>query len=234
MNDKSVFLSLLNDYVNIYLPVGIGVQPNTIKSYKYAFRLLIEYMYEKNGIAADCISFEDLNYDTLTGFFEWILTERKCSETTRNQRLAALLSFSKYAQNRDFDAAAVFRNSIIRIPVNKPRGKRRTWFTAEEMKILLALPDDRIAIGLRDKMILTTLYVTGARSQELCDLTVSCVRKKKDRTAIELNGKGDKSRLVNISDAYAAMLDSYLRKQRIHGISDRHICLLYTSDAADE
>ena len=169
------------------------------------------------------ISFEDLDYDTLSGYFEWILTERKCSETTRNQRLAALLSFSKYAQNRDFDAAAVFRNSIIRIPLSKPRGKRRTWFTAEEMKILLALPDDRTSIGLRDKMILTTLYVTGARSQELCDLTVSCVRKKKDRTAIELNGKGDKSRLVNVSEAYAIMLDSYLRKRRIHGISDRHI-----------
>lgn len=223
MSDKSVFLPLLNDYVNTYLPVGIGVQPNTIKSYKYAFRLLIEFMYEKHGIAADVISFENLDYDTLTGFFEWILTERKCSETTRNQRLAALLSFSKYAQNRDFDAAAVFRNSIIRIPLSKPRGKRRTWFTAEEMKILLALPDDRTAIGLRDKMILTTLYVTGTRSQELCDLTVSCVRKKKDRTAIELNGKGDKSRLVNVSEVYATMLDSYLRKKRIHGISDRHI-----------
>ena len=127
------------------------------------------FKYEKNGIAADAISFEDLDYDTLTGFFEWILKERKCSETTRNQRLAALLSFSKYAQNRDFDAAAVFRNSIIRIPLSKPRGKRRTWFTAEEMKILLALPDDRTDIGLRDKMILMTLYVTGARSQELCD-----------------------------------------------------------------
>lgn len=223
MSDKSVFLPLLNDYVNTYLPVGIGVQPNTIKSYKYAFRLLIEYMYEKIGIAADSISFEDLNYDTLSGFFEWLLVERKCSETTRNQRLAALLSFSKYAQNRDFDAAAVFRNSIIRIPISKPRGKRRTWFTAEEMKILLSLPNDNTAMGLRDKMILTTLYVTGARSQELCDLTVSCIRKKKNRTAIELNGKGDKSRLVNVSNAYAVMLDSYLHRKRIHGNSDRHI-----------
>lgn len=44
MSDKSVFLPLLNDYMNTYLPVGIGVQPNAIKSYKYAFRLLIEYM----------------------------------------------------------------------------------------------------------------------------------------------------------------------------------------------
>lgn len=223
MSDKSVFLPLLNDYVNTYLPIGIGVQPNTIKSYKYAFRLLIEYMHDKKGISADTLSFEDLNYDALTGFFEWILKDRKCSETTRNQRLAALLSFSKYAQNRDFDAAAVFRNSIIRIPISKPRGKRRTWFTAEEMKIILSLPNDRTTIGLRDKMILTTLYVTGARSQELCDLKVSCIRKKKDRTAIELNGKGDKSRLVNVSDEYASMLYSYLRRRRIRENSDRHI-----------
>lgn len=223
MSEKQVFLQLLNDYVNTYLPIGIGVQPNTIKSYKYAFRLLIKFMNERKGIPADTISFEDLDYDTLSEFFQWILLERKCSETTRNQRLAALLSFSKYAQNRDFDAAAVFRNSIIRIPISKPRGKRRTWFTAEEMKIILSIPNDRTTIGLRDKMVLTSLYVTGARSQELCDLTVSCVRRKKNHTAIELNGKGDKRRLVNVSDKFASMLDSYLRKRRINEILDRHI-----------
>lgn len=223
MSDKSIFLPLLDDYVNTYLPVGIGVQPNTIKSYKYAFRLLIEYMHDKKGIPADGITFEALDYDTLSGFFEWILKERKCSETTRNQRLAALLSFSKYAQNRDFDAAAVFRNSIIRIPISKPRGKRRTWFTAEEMRILLSLPNERSSVGLRDKMLLTTLYVTGARSQEICDLTVGCIKKKKDRTAIELNGKGGKSRLVNVSPAFASMIGEYIKKKRINGISDRHI-----------
>ncbi|MGN8946723.1 tyrosine-type recombinase/integrase, partial [Bariatricus sp. HCP28S3_E4] len=41
---------------------------------------------------------------------------------TRNQRLSALSAFSEYAQNRDFDAASVFRSAIIRIPVNEYYG----------------------------------------------------------------------------------------------------------------
>ena len=43
MNDTSVFLSISEDFVDTFLPVGKGASPNTIKSYKYAFRLLIEY-----------------------------------------------------------------------------------------------------------------------------------------------------------------------------------------------
>ena len=57
-----------------------------------------------------------LDYQTLTEFLLWLEKERNCSASTKNQRLSALLSFSKYAQNRDFEAALVFRSSVVRIP----------------------------------------------------------------------------------------------------------------------
>ena len=106
MTNTSIFLSLAEDFVGNFLPVGKGASPNTIKSYKYAFRLLIEFMFSEKNIPADRIQFSDLDYTTLLSFFEWITTKRKCSTTTRNQRLAALMSFSEYAQNRNFDAAS--------------------------------------------------------------------------------------------------------------------------------
>ncbi len=165
MTNTTVFLSLSKDFVTTYLPVGKGASHNTIKSYKYAFRLLIEFMYSEKNIPADEIQFSHLDYNTLLSFLEWLLNVRKCSISTRNQRLAVLLSFSEYAQNRNYDAAAVFRSSIIKIPLRKAQQKTRSWFTAEEIQIILSLPNDANAIGLRDKVLLCTMYATGARAQ---------------------------------------------------------------------
>ena len=223
MTNASVFLSLSEDYIGTYLPVGKGASPNTIKSYKYAFRLLIEYMFSEKHIRADEIEFSDLDYTTLLSFFDWIVSSRQCSTSTRNQRLAALTSFSEYAQNRDFDAAAIFRNSIIKIPGKKTQNRKKTWFDTTEIQILLALPDDKTSIGLRDKVLLCTMYATGARAQEICDLTVADVRFSSVGTKIEIIGKGNKRRRVKISSHASLILKSYLEKRHIEHSPERHI-----------
>lgn len=223
MNENTVFLSLNRDFVHTFLPVGKGASPNTIKSYKCAFRLLIVYMFSQKGIPADKIEFSDLDYMTLLSFFEWITEIRKCSTSTRNQRLAALLSFSEYAQNRDYDAAAVFRSSIIRIPMKKTLQGSKTWFEADEIQILLALPNDHTKIGLRDKVLLCVMYATGARAQEICDLTVSLVKTFTKGTTIDIIGKGNKRRRIKISDYAATILNNYILKRHIEHSPDRHI-----------
>ena len=109
-NNESIFLNLLDAYVSKYLPISVGASPNTIKSYKTTYRLLIEFMYTNKNVNANCITFDMLNQETLLDFFEWIEIERSCSISTRNQRQSALLSFSAFAQNRNFEAATVFSN----------------------------------------------------------------------------------------------------------------------------
>lgn len=126
-NNFSGFLELLDAYISSYLPCAFGASVNTVKSYKYAFRLLIQFMYQQKRIEADKITFENLDYMTLIEFFTWIEEERGCSISTKNQRLSALASFSKYAQNRDFEAASVFRNSINKIPMKKSSKKRSVY-----------------------------------------------------------------------------------------------------------
>lgn len=223
MNNTSVFLSISEDFVDTFLPVGKGASPNTIKSYKYAFRLLIEYMFSQKDIPADKIEFSSLDYVTLLSFFDWITETRKCSTSTRNQRLAALLSFSEYAQNRDYDAAAIFRSSIIRIPFKNALLSSRTWFDSEEIQILLDLPDEHTKLGLRDKVLLCVLYATGARAQEICDLTVSWIKTSESGTTINIIGKGNKRRRVKISDHAAHILNRYIVKRHIEHSPDRHI-----------
>ena len=115
----SSFLILLESYFSTYLPTAKGLSSATIKSYKTAFRVLLEFMYSEKGISAGEIRFDDLTSDTISEFLDWLETERKCSASTRNHRLSVLNAFSEYAQNRDFEAASVFRASLLKIPYKK-------------------------------------------------------------------------------------------------------------------
>lgn len=134
-------MTLLKDYFETYLPYSRGLSPNTINSYKQSFLLLLRFMLDEKKKKADDIRFLDISYDTLLHFFNWLETDQNCKPVTRNQRLSALSAFSEYAQNRDFDAASVFRSAIIRVPVKKGKKESSSVFTRQEIKILLCIPE---------------------------------------------------------------------------------------------
>ncbi len=224
MKDKtSVFLKHLDAFIATYLPYTVGVSPNTIKSYKYAFRLLIEFMYKEKGIDADKITFDNLDYKTLTDFFIWLQTVRGCSASTKNQRQSAITSFSAYAQNRDFAAASVFRNSVNKIPLKKTQHKQRAILSRQEVTILLALPDESSEIGLRNKNLLSLMYASGTRAQEICDLTVRNLQFHQIRATLNIKGKGGKSRRIGIPHACAISLKQYIIHRKIIDKPERHI-----------
>jgi integrase/recombinase XerD len=223
MNEHSIFLKLLDSFTTSYLPSSIGASPNTITSYKYAFRLLIEFMYSKKGIPADTITFAHLDYDTLLEFFDWIEKDRGCSISTKNQRLSAILAFSHYAQNRDFSAASVFRTSVLKIPMKKAQRKLRAYFTLQEISILLRLPNDHKETGLRDKVLLSLMYASGARAQEICDLTVAHIEFHAKGATLKLKGKGEKSRRIGIPGNCGKTLQKYIAHRRIAAKPDRHV-----------
>ena len=215
--------SLLEHYFTVYLPSSVGVSPNTITSYKYAFKLLLRFLGEKYSLAPDRITFADLNYETITNFLEWLEVERTCSVSTRNQRLAALSAFSAYAQSRSFDAACCFRKDINKIPAKKQGQPTRTAFSLNEVKLLLSLPDTKSKIGLRDRTLLSVMYASGARAQEMCNLTVADVRFDKETATLTLKGKGGKYRHIGIPTAPAKILKQYIVFREIDRCFDKFV-----------
>ena len=220
---KITFISVLEDYFETYLPYSRRLSNNTINSYKQSFLLLFQFMSENKAIQAGNIKFSDLSYETLLEFFGWLETDRQCKATTRNQRLSALSAFSEYAQNRDFDAASVFRSAIVKVPIKRYVSKQRAVFTRDEIKILLSLPDEHYETGLRDKVMLSLMYATGARAQEICDLQVKDIRINNESAYITLVGKGSKVRQVGISKKLAGTLQKYISHRCIDIYPEKHI-----------
>jgi site-specific recombinase XerD len=216
------FLDSLDAFFTEYMPYSAGLSANSIKSYKFAFRLFMEYLFSEKGISSDCITFHALGFETINGFLNWLEQERGNGIATRNQRLTALSSFADYARNRSMDAA-IFANTIDKVPVKTNAASPRTNFTLDEVKILLGLPDKNTVIGLRDCVLLNLMYASGARAQEVCDLTVRGVHFEDSFTKLTLTGKGQKTRRINIAAPCGILLKQFLSKQGIAELLDRHV-----------
>ena len=82
------------------------------------------------------------------------------------------------------------------------------------MKVLLSQPDRHTRNGRRDLTLLSLLYDSGARVQELADLNVASVRL--DAPAqITLLGKGDKSRVVPLMKNTSELLQGYISENNL-------------------
>lgn len=223
----SSFTYLLGKFFKEYLPVSMNASPNTIASYKCAFRLLFQFVNEETQFKAGHISFEALDSVLLTKFFDWLIAERKNSRTTAKQRLAALSSFADYAESRNLDAGCVFRNSLKKISqktFRRVKGAMRSSFSRQELAILFSLPDTTEKLGWRDLVLFSVMYASGARAQEICDITVRDVtHDEKGNALLTLIGKGEKARRVKLTADATCLLDKYIASRRIGHDLDRHI-----------
>ena len=143
-NAEYEFMNLLGKFFTEYLPTSMSASSNTIQSYKCAFRLLLQYLNEETDVKIGHITFEMLDFDLLTNFFDWLVTSRKNSRTTAKQRMGALSSFAEYAQERNIEDGYIFRSSLARISkksFRRVKGKQRCSFTRPELEILFSLPD---------------------------------------------------------------------------------------------
>jgi len=70
------------------------------------------------------------------------------------------------------------KNSLKKISkktFRKVKSRQRNSFTREELAVLLSLPDTTEKLGWRDLVLLSVMYSSGARAQEICNLTVKDV-----------------------------------------------------------
>ena len=203
-------LQTLADYFDDYLPIAKGLSANTITSYQYAFSLLFEFLYEVKKLPPEKVTFKYLCGDTITEYLNWLESSRGCSAKTRNLRRAAISSFAKYAMKKNFTEGLSFFSDVKNTPKKKvPKNQEIKYFTKEEMEILLSLPDTSTNIGYRDAALLSLLYASGTRAQEICDLTANDIRFGKE-TSIHVVGKGTKARNVIIPENCAKLLKKYM------------------------
>ena len=149
---------------------------NSIIAYRDTFILLLRYCKDVKGISIRKLTINMLTCELVVGFLNWIQTERNCSASTRNARLAAIRAFINYVEYVDPSILAEGMR-ISSIPLKKTEKKAISYLSVEGIKLLLKQPDLSKRSGRRDLALLSLMYDTAARVQEIADLTVGSIRK---------------------------------------------------------
>jgi len=207
------FSKYLTDYLSQYLPVECGFSVNTVQSYSHTFVIFLRYMDEEENINPERLCLKDITKQIVISFLDWLEKERECSISTRNARLSTIHSFFRFIQYRDVAGLKQWQE-ILSIPFKKCASPEMAHLTVEGLKHLLKQPDIQTKYGRRDLALLGLLYDSGARVQELINLTPADLRFEAI-TTVKLKGKGNKVRIVPLSAAQVQNLKRYMSENKL-------------------
>jgi len=209
----------LTEYLSKYLPGKAGTSKNTICSYRDTFALLLRFCSEEKSMAIEKIRLETLQKPLMDEFLFWLETGRSCSVSTRNQRLAAIHAFFRYIQLEE-PSLLFLSQQILAIPMKRSASKPMNYLTLGAMKAILEQPDTSCFMGRRDLVLLSLMYDTGTRVQEIADLVAADVRLEKPPT-VKVTGKGNKARVVPLMSPTAKLLSQYMSEHALNSVAQR-------------
>jgi integrase/recombinase XerD len=184
----------VQSYFTEYLPRQRGASAHTIRAYRDALTLLLRFVADQRGRGLDALQLSDLDADAVTRFLDHIEVERSNSPITRNCRRAAIRGFFKHLLRNDVAHSLQYMR-VLAIPAKKARQRPATYLEAEEVRLIIGMPDRRTHDGWRDYTLLLFLYNCGARVSEAAQLQWDDLHLMAPRQ-VRLRGKGRKERLL--------------------------------------
>lgn len=192
-----------------YIEIEKGRSVKTVENYDRYLMRFIEHTKVKSpsDITAERIREYRLWLNRQTGARARSAYDRgdTLKKKTQNYYLIALRAFLKYMAKRGVQTV-----SPEHIELAKVGERHLDLITKEELTALLKSPKGDDLASLRDKAILELLFSTGLRVSELCSLTQD-INLNADEFSVR--GKGDKVRVVFMSEEARAALKKYLAKR---------------------
>ena len=202
------FSKLVQSFLTTYTIGECNYSMNTKVSYSTTFHLLLEFMSKEKNIRPNKIEIETITKEVIVQFLDWLETNRNVSIQTRNQRLACIKSFYKYVQSNEpdlFDTCSL----ILSIKNKKVPNKIISYFSEDEVRIMINYLNN--SKDLKKLTMICVLYETGARVSEFINIKLNDLNLS-DNASITLYGKGNKVRVVPISDELVKLINKYLKE----------------------
>jgi integrase/recombinase XerD len=186
--------ALVESFFIEYLPRQRGASAHTVRAYRDALKLLLEFVAQHRGRSVASLELNNLDAETVGHFLDHIETTRSNSVATRNCRRAAIRSFFKHLVRNDLAHSQQYTR-VLAIPSKKARQRPATYLEPDDMRAILGKPDRRTADGWRDYTLLLFLYNCGARVSEAAGVRWDDLQLTSPRQ-VRLRGKGKKERLL--------------------------------------
>lgn len=206
---KNKLMMLVQAFFQEYLIGHRGLSQNTVLAYRDTLKLFFAFESSRQNKPVANLTLEDLNADAVLLFLDQIENQRNNSIVTRNLRLAALKTLSMFLTSKDILRAGEYQR-IIALPIKKAPRKVIGYLEIAEINAIKDAINLNHRGGQRDYVLLNLLYNTGARVQEICDLTVNSITFG-NLPVVTLVGKGRKTRQVPIWPETTELLTNHLQ-----------------------
>jgi len=203
----------LKGFLSDHLPKVRGTSPHTILSYRDALKLLLLFLSEAKGIPVSHLKIEDIGVAEVIAFLDDLEKSRKNQPGTRNGRLAALHSFFRYAAGI-YPECLEQCQRVLNIPFKRAYIRTVEYLQFEEIKEVLDAIDRSRPDGRRDYALLTLMFNTGARVQEVLDIKASDLQLSRP-FSVRIRGKGRKERICPIWPETAQLLREYTEGRHV-------------------
>ena len=213
---------MLSSFIN-YLRYEKRYSPHTLRSYSTDIQQFQEYILEQYELETILLA-EHMHVRS------WVvrLLEEKTSPRSVNRKISALKSYFRFLMK----SGKIDKDPAARVLSPKIEKRLPEYIQEKELEDLLngsLFPDG--FVGIRDKMILETLYQTGMRRAELIELADGDVFWS--RGLIKVLGKGKKERLIPVSATYLETLKQY-QGSRLEELGEGPFPALFVTDKGNK
>jgi len=191
--DKNIIGNWIRRFLMEYLVGECNLSYNTQTSYRDTLVLLLPFVAERRKKTIEKLRIVDVDEDDVRSFLQYLENDRNCCVSTRNQRLAAIRSLAHFIAERSPEHIA-WSIKLCSIPFKKGFSELIGYLEKSEMDALLDTPNRETSQGKRDYGLLLFMYNTGARADEIAQLTISNLRFDGCRPFVRILGKGNKER----------------------------------------
>lgn len=193
-NDANDLSHLLQLFFRSYLIGQRRMSRHTISAYRDTFRVFLPFLANLLHRKIGSLSLADLSAKHIIAFLSHLEEQRGNSIATRNARLAAIRAFLNYVAIEAPDELPGITRALA-VPQKKKDRPTIECLDRAEVKALLAAPDESTWSGRRDRVLLLTMYNTGARVSEIISVRQQDLDLNRQHS-VHLHGKGRKERVI--------------------------------------
>lgn len=186
-----------------YISVERRYSPNTVISYEKDLKDFSKFLLETEAHQ----DFSKVDKKIIRNFMVE-LSEHQISKRSINRKLSSLRSFFLFL----LKVGEIKSTPLENIQSLKFYAEKQIPFSKEEMGHLEVLDVQPKNGSLLKELIIETLYQTGMRRAELCNLLFENV--DFSQKEIKVIGKGNKTRIIPVSDSLLQRFEMYLEERK--------------------